>query len=144
MLVTEIGKLGSESQKILQMSKPRALIQEEDPGVTQSYKASFTLLCRAQPVRVRVLTCICRAFPTHVDAHTASGQHTLLHTSTPATTTYLPEMCGKYSSHMGHTSPSQLRATWLERLFLNACRGIAQPCCCAAPLQREKLVELWL
>lgn len=47
MLVTEIGKLGSESQKTLQVTKPRALIQQEDPGVTQqSYQALFNLLGR--------------------------------------------------------------------------------------------------
>lgn len=36
MLVTEIGKLSSESKKTLQVTKPRALIQQEDSGVTQT------------------------------------------------------------------------------------------------------------
>lgn len=36
MLVTEIGKLSSESENTLQVTKSRALIQQENSGVTQT------------------------------------------------------------------------------------------------------------
>lgn len=40
--------------------------------------------------------------------HASPRKYMLLHTSMLATATYLPEMCGKYSSHTGHIFLSQL------------------------------------
>lgn len=44
----------------------------------------------------------------------------LLHTSMLATATYLPEMCGKYSSHTEHFFPPWLQVTcWKALSFLS-------------------------